>query len=404
MGIGQLALARYSCSMNVLVWLHRDLRTHDHAALTAAAETGAVLPVFVADPGEWFGATHSARQWQFVAETLAHARGCFATAGAPLVVRTGDRGEVIAKMIARHRIDRVISLGEPGPRLRAAAGIPWQVVAETDTVIAPPALCPLTGVEPGSIPPARALRLMDDRCPNRQTGGDPAELLGRRPVRGRPMAVTAMERQASRLSPHLAWGSISAVEVAGLPGLRHGVTLRATAKAAASTPRQGPSLTDAWMRGETGLPFADACLRYLAATGWLPAALRGVVASTALHVLGAGEDAAGKALARLSTDYDPDLLWYGIITQRPCNPVVAGQRFDPQGTFIRRWLPELACVPDAHLHRPWRWCGASMVLGRRYPEPLADPATALRSLVTAAPTRPAPRRRTAPTGQLAFAL
>jgi deoxyribodipyrimidine photo-lyase len=69
----------------------------------------------------------------------------------------------------------------------------------------------------------------------------------------------------------------------------------------------------------------------------------------------------------------------GINIPRIYNPVKQGQDQDPTGAFTRRWLPELAGVPDAYLHAPWRWTGAGQVLGRRYPEPLVDPEMAARA-------------------------
>lgn len=69
----------------------------------------------------------------------------------------------------------------------------------------------------------------------------------------------------------------------------------------------------------------------------------------------------------------------GINALRIYNPVKQGLEHDPQGRFTRRWLPELAGVPDEYLHEPWRWPGAGQLLGRAYPEPVIDPAAALRA-------------------------
>lgn len=367
--------------MNVLVWLTRDLRVHDHPALVAAAAAGRVLPVFVADPAYWAAPTAAARQWEFLAGVLAHARGQFAAAGAPLAVRLGPAAEVLARLVARHRIGRVVSSFEPGAELRLAAGVDWQVVPPGRADV--PALLPVEGVEPGVIPPAGALRLAVDRCPNRQAGGDPAALLarGRRPGAKTGSGIDGMERAASRLSPFLAWGAVSETEAAACAG-RAALARRAAAQSGQhEPPPPGAALTPAWARGETGLPFADASLRYLAATGWLPAPLRAMLLSVGVHLLGAGAREAGWALARGSTDYDPALLWAGVAAAlaHPVDPVALGERLDPGGVFLRRWLPELAHLRDAALHRPWRWQGARHLLGHRYPEPLADPGQALKA-------------------------
>ena len=68
----------------------------------------------------------------------------------------------------------------------------------------------------------------------------------------------------------------------------------------------------------------------------------------------------------------------GINTLRIYNPVKQGLDQDPKGTFTRRWLPELAGVPDAFLQEPWLWPETRRLLGHRYPEPIIDVATAAR--------------------------
>jgi deoxyribodipyrimidine photo-lyase len=66
----------------------------------------------------------------------------------------------------------------------------------------------------------------------------------------------------------------------------------------------------------------------------------------------------------------------GINTLRIYNPVKQGHDQDPDGAFVRAWVPELAAVPDAFLHEPWRWEGAA---GLAYPAPVVDNAEAMRA-------------------------
>ncbi|MES2542096.1 MAG: deoxyribodipyrimidine photo-lyase [Pseudomonadota bacterium] len=87
--------------MNVLVWLKRDLRIHDHPALTLAAELGSVLPVYVVEPDLWSQPDASARQWDLVAESLVDLREALGGIGAPLVVRVGDAVQVLAGLCHR---------------------------------------------------------------------------------------------------------------------------------------------------------------------------------------------------------------------------------------------------------------------------------------------------------------
>jgi deoxyribodipyrimidine photo-lyase len=100
--------------MNVLVWFKRDLRLSDHPALSHAAGLGPVLPVYVAEPEVWTGPDASARQWEFVAESLADLRRDLAALGLPLVIRTGDAVEVLARLCRQHRITAIVSHEETG--------------------------------------------------------------------------------------------------------------------------------------------------------------------------------------------------------------------------------------------------------------------------------------------------
>ncbi|MDR0810204.1 MAG: FAD-binding domain-containing protein, partial [Gemmobacter sp.] len=156
----------------------------------------------------------------------------------------------------------------------------------------------------------------------------------------------------------------------------------------------------AWLAGETGLPYLDACMRYLRATGWLDAPSRAMAVGCATALLGISPQAAGQALARRCTDYDPALHWPQVLAARPVHPLRLGLRLDPGGSFTRRWLPELAPVPEPFLHMPWRWEGARHLLGRRYPEPLVGLPPTLRQR---SPRRP-PCPGSAPQHQLCLDL
>lgn len=96
----------------------------------------------------------------------------------------------------------------------------------------------------------------------------------------------------------------------------------------------------------------------------------------------------GPVLARLFTDYEPGIHWpqvqmqsgtTGMNTIRIYNPVKQGFDQDPRGIFTRRWLPELAQVPDDHLQTPWTWPGAGRLLDRAYPAPIVDVAASARA-------------------------
>ncbi|MEO1188025.1 MAG: FAD-binding domain-containing protein, partial [Pseudomonadota bacterium] len=136
---------------------------------------------------------------------------------------------------------------------------------------------------------------------------------------------------------------------------------------------------EAWAAGETGLPFVDACMRCLSATGWMNFRMRAMLMAVASYHLWLDWRRPGEHLARLFTDYEPGIHWpqvqmqsgtTGINTIRIYNPVKQGHDQDPDGAFIRRWVPELADVPSDFIHEPWTWGEASRVLGNTYPMPI----------------------------------
>ena len=449
--------------MNVLVWFKRDLRVADHPALALAAGMGAVLPVYIVEPEYWALPDTSARQWAFTEDCLTDLRGALGDLGAPLVVRVGDAVEVLAQLCRAHGIGRIISHEETGNlwtfardrRVQAWArttGIDWVELPQSGVVrrlkgrdgwagrrdgfMAQaiqelPALTAVPGAEPGAIPTARMLRLADDRCLHRQAGGRARGLAALdsfltsrgQPYRAAMSSPLTGERACSRLSPHLALGSLSVREVAQAtaarqaerPGGGWGGSLTSFQSRLAwrdhfmqklesqpdietrclhrATEGLRPREADAqrlaaWASGETGLPFLDACMRYLAATGWLNFRMRSMVMAVASYQLWLDWRATGPVLARLFTDYEPGIHWpqvqmqsgtTGINTIRIYNPVKQGLDQDPTGVFTRRWVPELAPVPDGFLQEPWKWPGAAGLLGRRYPEPLVDVAAAART-------------------------
>ncbi|PJC86959.1 deoxyribodipyrimidine photo-lyase [Vibrio sp. HA2012] len=135
-----------------------------------------------------------------------------------------------------------------------------------------------------------------------------------------------------------------------------------------------------WQRGETGYPIIDAAMRQLNRTGWMHNRLRMVVASFLtkdLHIdwrwgetyfmrkLVDGDFAANNGGWQWSASTGCDAQPYFRIF----NPVSQGEKFDSDGQFVRRWIPELARVPDRYLHKPWLWKGYDSL---HYPFPLVD--------------------------------
>ena len=154
------------------------------------------------------------------------------------------------------------------------------------------------------------------------------------------------------------------------------------------------ALYAAWCQGRTGYPLIDAAMRQLAHSGYMHNRLRMVVASFLCKDLGIDWRRGEAWFARQLNDFDlaannGGWQWAassGCDAQpyfRIFNPLTQSQRFDPDGRFIRRYLPELAAVPDRFIHAPWlmsadQQTACGVVVGRDTPVPLVDHAQARR--------------------------
>ncbi|WP_371324092.1 deoxyribodipyrimidine photo-lyase [Dechloromonas sp. ZY10] len=153
-----------------------------------------------------------------------------------------------------------------------------------------------------------------------------------------------------------------------------------------------PEGLTAWQQGRTGYPLVDAAMRQLLHSGWMHNRLRMVVASFLCKDLGLDWRHGEAWFARQLNDFDlaannggwqwaassgcDAQPWFRIF-----NPVTQSEKFDPEGRFIRRYVPELAKVPDKYLHAPWKLArrdqeALGVIIGRDYPAPIVDHAAA----------------------------
>ncbi len=153
-----------------------------------------------------------------------------------------------------------------------------------------------------------------------------------------------------------------------------------------------PELFAAWCAGRTGYPLVDAAMRQLDASGWMHNRLRMVTASFLAKDLGldwrqgeawfaaklldfdlAANNGGWQWAASTGCDAQP---WFRIF-----NPVTQSEKFDAEGRFIRRYVPELAAVPQKYIHAPWKMSAAEQAacgvrIGQDYPAPVIDHAAA----------------------------
>lgn len=152
--------------------------------------------------------------------------------------------------------------------------------------------------------------------------------------------------------------------------------------------RNDPEALAAWKSGQTGYPVVDACMRQLIATGWMHNRGRMITASFLAKDLLINWQEGEKWFMEQLVDGDPAAnnggwQWTaGVGTDaapyfRIFNPILQSQKFDPQGNFIRTWVPELADVPEKFIHTPWLMPSAvqstsNCLIGKDYPTPIID--------------------------------
>ncbi|MGZ4579042.1 MAG: cryptochrome/photolyase family protein [Nocardioidaceae bacterium] len=137
---------------------------------------------------------------------------------------------------------------------------------------------------------------------------------------------------------------------------------------------------DAWRRGRTGFPIVDAGMRQLRATGWMHNRVRMIVASFLVKDLHLEWQHGARHFMRWLVDGDLASNQHGWQWTAGCgtdaapyfrifNPVTQGRRFDPDGRYVRRWVPELAAVEDRYIHEPWN---SPDGVPAGYPQPIVD--------------------------------
>jgi deoxyribodipyrimidine photo-lyase len=432
-----------------LVLFTRDLRVHDHAALSAAVRSAdRIVPLFVLDAGILATRYAAPNRVAFLLDSLRDLDSSLRARGGRLVVRRGQVVEETRRVAAEAGADAVFATADVSAyaqareeRLRRAgldvrvfdgvtAAPPGAVTPagsdhyrvfspywrawrrrELGVPLPPPRLVRVPRLPSGRIP-ALADVVAGAQSPDVPRGGEAegrrrlrrwlrSGLVGYGDERG---GVGLADERTSRLSPYLHFGCLSAREAAvgaesapaGEPWLRelcwrdfYAQLLRANPRLSHDDlrPRSGrwredPAGLAAWKQGRTGLPLVDAGLRQLRREGWMHNRARLVTASFLVHDLGIDWRAGAGHFYDLLVDGDVasnsgNWQWVagtGVDTRpgRRFNPTLQAKKRDPDGAYIRRYVPELADLEPPLVHEPWR-LGAEELARRGYPEPLSEP-------------------------------
>ena len=203
--------------------------------------------------------------------------------------------------------------------------------------------------------------------------------------------LTHWARALSSFNKRLHWNGHFIQRLESDPSIEHTCLVRAFNGLRDDTPND--EHLDAWKCGRTGYPMVDACMRSLNATGWLNFRMRAMVVSFASYHLWLPWQLTGKYLARQFLDYEPGIHYNqlqmqsgvtGINAIRIYSPTKQAIDQDPQGNFIRQWVPELKDVPDRCIAEPHTMdmieqVQSSFRPGATYPLPIVDHSTAVRA-------------------------
>lgn len=453
-----------------VVWFKRDLRVFDHAPLVEAAKHWQVLPLYIYEPTLIRAPDCATQHVCFINECLVELDHALSARGSPLIAQYGEATAVFQHVLDVMGPFDLYSHEETGNALSyerdkrvaewcRAKGIIWKEFPSNGVVRklhsrdewsdiwmqrmqpkplpAPEFLGKPEGtLLPNGIRQPDWMGMPDNDKPLRQKGGRKQAVqqlknfLGQRLQQYRygMSSPLSAEDLCSRLSPHIAYGTLSIKELvhkvwktrAELNAMPPHVKPKGALESLKSfesrlhwrchfvqklesepdiemhnmhrgfdglrEPHFNRDHFDRWRKAETGLPLIDACMRMLAETGWINFRMRALLVSFSSYQLWNHWREPAHHLAREFLDYEPGIHYSqiqmqsgvtGINTLRIYNPVKQAKDQDPDGEFVKRWLPALANVPKEFIFEPWTMPHGlqrkiGVIIGDTYPQPVVD--------------------------------
>ncbi len=452
-----------------VVWFKRDLRTIDHEALAQAAEEARLICLYIYEPAVLTHSDYDARHLNFTNQCLAALDERLQQLGGRLVTRFGSAVEVLNTLHKECEFTTLHSHLETGndvtyqrdlavARWAKSMNVEWReyaqhgvfrrlkdrdgwsrrwlqqmrrpLLAEPES-IAVPKQVPSDGLKT-----AADLGLVGHTLVDPQQGGMTAayetlhSFLSDRGqgYRFEMSSPNTAWTGCSRISPHLAYGTISMREILQKTEARQARVRasRALGRTKGDTwleslasfskrlrwhchfiqklesqpelefenmarvydgmrePHFRDDFFEAWKAGLTGYPLVDACMRALRQTGWLNFRMRAMLVSFASYHLWLHWRPTALFLARQFVDYEPGIHYSqfqmqsgttGINSVRIYSPIKQVSDHDPQGHFIRTWVPELEAVPSEFIAEPQKMPSSlqlsiGCIIGKDYPAPL----------------------------------
>lgn len=445
-----------------VVWFKRDLRITDHAPLKQASESGLVLPLYIIEPDYWCLPDVSWRHAHFIKDSLEHLHQELLGIGGKLTVRIGSALNIFKEIEIQYGSFTLWSHEETGNA--------WTYQRDKDVL----AWCKSQSISWHEFQSHGVKRRLKTRdvwssqrdaymqsaipnppqgmtCVSAESSADWQRIFPQKPkdlsvqVGGRAEGLRVLQsfldkraadymktiskpglsaRHCSRLSSHIAYGTLSVREieqetVSRIDVLRGSIypqesyfvkNLEAflsrlawrchfvqkleqqpeieqrcmhSAFEDARSSFFNPNYFEAWKNGVTGYPLIDAAMRSLHANGWITFRMRAMLVSFASYHLWLDWRVTAPYLAQLFTDYEPGIHYSqfqmqsgttGINVVRMYNPIKQSYDHDADGKFIRRYVPELRDIPASLIHEPWRLD----VQTKNYPVPIVEHKEAIR--------------------------